>query len=107
MYDTPERVRRVEKRLLEVQRQKRRRSVYWLGAFCAGVCALLVGVLSAVTERQPVSASGTFGAMQVHAGAGGYVLAGVVGFGAAVALTVQWFRFKKRTTHFTGEENEK
>ena len=74
MYDTPERVRRVEKRLLEGQRRKRRRSVYRLGALCAGVCALLVGVLSAVTKRQPVSASGTFGAMQVHAGAGGYVL---------------------------------
>ncbi len=107
MYDTPERVRRVEKRLLEGQRRKRRRSVYRLGALCAGVCALLVGVLSAVTKRQQVSASGTFGAMQVHAGAGGYVLAGVAGFSAAVATTTQWIRFRKRTPHFTGEENEK
>ena len=107
MYDTPERVRRVEKRLLEGQRRKRRRSIYRLGALCAGVCALLVGTLSAVTERQPVSASGMFGAMQVHAGAGGYVLAGVAGFSAAVAITTQCIRFRKRTTHFTGEENEK
>lgn len=75
--------------------------------FAPGVCALLVGVLSAVTKRQPVSASGTFGAMQVHAGAGGFVLAGVAGFSAAVAITTQWIRFRKRTTHFTGEENEK
>ena len=72
MYDTPERVRRVEKRLLEGQRRKRRRSVYRLGALCAG-----------------------------------YVLAGVAGFSAAVAITTQWIRFRKRTTHFTGEENEK
>ena len=107
MYDTPERVRRVEKRLLEGQRRKRRRSVYRLGALCAGVCALLVGVLSAVTKRQPVSASGTFGAMQVHAGAGGYVLAAVASFALSSALTLACVRLREQGRQSETKDREK
>lgn len=83
MYDTETRVCLVKQRVAEKRRRQEWRGIYRLSALCMTLFLSLVRMVGAV-QGQPMDASGMYGTILLHEGAGGYVLAGVISFTAAV-----------------------
>ena len=86
MYDTETRVCLVKQRVAEKRRRQEWRGIYRLSALCMTLFLSLVRMVGAV-QGQPMDASGMYGTILLHEGAGGYVLAGVISFTAAVVIT--------------------
>lgn len=53
-----------------------------------------------------MDASGMYGTILLHEGAGGYVLAGVISFTAAVVITALCIKLKERKFHRKDTERE-
>lgn len=99
MYDTEKRVELVKKRIYEYRRRKERHRVYHLSALCSLLFLSLVGALGTM-QIQPMDAAGmyagTYGAILLHEGVGGYVLVAMTAFVLAVVITVVCMRLHER-----------
>ena len=98
MYDTETRVCLVKQRVAEKRRRQEWRGIYRLSALCMTLFLSLVRMVGAV-QGQPMDASGMYGTILLHEGAGGYVLAGVISFTAAVVITALCIKLKERELH--------
>ena len=96
MYDTARRVTLVKQRMRENNRRRQRREAISLSAFCLMLFTALAGAADALIVRGQTAAWGVFGAMLLREDAGGYVLAAVVSFAAAAAITALCMRFRIR-----------
>ena len=83
MYDTEKRIELVKKRMHEYHRRQERRTVCRLGA---------MGIM----QSRPINATGMYGTILLHEGAGGYVLVAVISFTVAVVITALCIKFRKR-----------
>ena len=95
MYDTETRVCLVKQRVAEKRRRQEWRGIYRLSALCMTLFLSLVRMVGAV-QGQPMDASGMYGTILLHEGAGGYVLVAVISFTVAVVITALCIKFRKR-----------
>ena len=64
--------------------------------FCVPVLFLsLVGAMG-IMQSRPINATGMYGTILLHEGAGGYVLVAVISFTVAVVITALCIKFRKR-----------
>ena len=96
MYDTAKRVEIVKKRVRENTRRRQRRGVCGLSTVCMLLFAALMQAAGLAVGQGQTAAQGIFGAMLLREDAGGYVLAAVVSFAAAVGLTAVCMRLHRR-----------
>ena len=96
MYDTARRVTLVKQRVRENTRRRQRRGIYGLSAACMLLFAVLMQAADALIVRGQTAARGMFGAMLLREDAGGYVLAAVLSFAAAAAITALCIRLRIR-----------
>ena len=96
MYDTARRVALVKQRVRENTRRRQRREAISLSAFCLMLFTALAGAADALIVRGQTAARGMFGAMLLQEDAGGYVLAAVLSFAAAAAITALCIRLRIR-----------
>ena len=75
MYDTEKSIELVKKRMHEYHCRQERRTVCRLSVLCALLFLSLVGAMG-IMQSQPINATGMYGTILLHEGAGGYVLAG-------------------------------
>ena len=73
MYDTEKRIKLVKKRIHEYHRRQERRTVRRLSILCILLFLSLVGAVG-IMQSQPINATGMYGTILLHEGAGGYVL---------------------------------
>lgn len=112
MQDTGERVRRVELRAKELRRKRESRQIAGLGFLSGLMVIFLAGSFYALTgdlqgSLQGDSGSRLFGAMLLYENAGGYVLAAVLSFAAAVVITVLCIKHKNKNEKCTsGSQGE-
>ena len=95
MYDTEKRIELVKKRMHEYHRRQERRTVCRLSVLCTMLFLSLVGAMG-VIQSQPINATGMYGTILLHEGAGGYVLVTVISFTVAVVITTLCIKFRKR-----------
>ena len=95
MYDTDERIELVKKRMYEYHRRQERRTVCRLSVLCTLLFLSLVGAMG-IMQSRPINATGMYGTILLHEGAGGYVLVAVISFTVAVVITVLCIKFRKR-----------
>ena len=95
MYDTEKRIELVKKRMHEYHRRQERRTVCRLSVLCTLLFLSLVGAMG-IVQRKPINATGMYGAILLHEGAGGYVLVAVISFTVAVVITALCIKFRKR-----------
>lgn len=110
MYDTAERVRRVQLRAGQLQRKRENRLLGGLTSLCVLLAFSLVGTVNAMTGGgQGGMVPGFFGAMLLYEDAGGCVLVGVLSFAAAVVITVLCMRSREKIkkNKNNAEENER
>ncbi|MGI6752616.1 MAG: hypothetical protein ACOX4U_08450 [Anaerovoracaceae bacterium] len=97
MYDTAERVRRVRMRAGQLHRKRENRFIGGLASLCSMLALFLIGAVCAMTDgAQGGVVSSLCGAMLLYENAGGYVLAGVLSFAAAVVITVLCIRYRAK-----------
>ena len=102
MYDTERRVALVKQRVRENTRRRQRREAISLSAACMLLCAALTQAAGTVVGPGQPEAWGVFGAMLLREDAGGYVLAAVLSFAAAAAITALCFRLRNRENRRKG-----
>ncbi len=110
MHDTAERVRRVQLRAGELHRKRENRFLNGLTSLCALLALSMIGAFAAMTGGgQGGMVSGLYGAMLLFEDAGGYVLAAVLSFAAAVIITALCIRSREKTKKNSNnaERNEK
>ena len=73
MYDTEKRIELVKKRMYEYHRRQERRTVRRLSVLCTLLFLSLVGAMG-IMQSRPINATGMYGTILLHEGAGGYVL---------------------------------
>ena len=95
MYDTKTRIELVKKRMHEHHRRQERRTVCRLSVLCTMLFLSLVGAMG-IMQSQPINATGMYGTILLHEGAGGYVLVAVISFTVAVVITALCIKFRKR-----------
>ena len=108
MYDTKERIRRVELRVRELQCKRKNKYIGGLSALCLLLTFSLIGTIkfmaTCIPDNIQASSQGTYGAMLLYEDAGGYVLVAVVAFAAAVVITALCIRHRnKREKNVEGE----
>lgn len=107
MYDTAERVRQVRLRTGKLHRKRENRRLGGLGLLCAVLALSLIGVIDTVTGgAQGGMVPGVYGAMLLFEDAGGYVLAAVLSFAAAVVITVLCIRYRAKTEKDNQEDKK-
>ena len=104
MYDTEKRVAIVKKRIAEHRRRQARRSIRSLSALCVLLFLSLVGAMG-IMQSQPINATGMYGTILLHEGAGGYVLVAVISFTVAVVITALCIKFRKKGQKSQDAEN--
>jgi|LSQX01.3.fsa_nt_gb hypothetical protein len=108
MYDTVERIRRVELRKKELDYRRDRRSIGSLSSLSLVLGMALMTVIHTIIGDSLGQVQGAYGAMLLYEDAGGYVLVGLLSFIAAVLITiscVKWQRKENRDREkFTEEE---
>lgn len=99
MHNTVDRVRRVQLRAEELHKKREKRQIAGL-AFLSGMLVFfLFGAVYALTgELKGGILPGLYGAMLLCENAGGYVLAAVISFAAAVVVTVFCIRYRQKLT---------
>ena len=108
MYDTAERVGRVRLRAGQLRRKKENRLLGGLSSLCAVLAFSLIGSIAAMTGgAQGGMVSGLYGAMLLFEDAGGYVLAAVLSFAAAVVITVLCIHSREKTKKNKNNDNAK
>ena len=95
MYDTEKRIELVKKRMYEYHRRQERRTVCRLSILCTMLFLSLVGAMG-IVQSQPINATGMYGTILLHEGAGGYVLVAVISFTVAVVITALCIKFRNR-----------
>ena len=95
MYDTKTRIALVKKRMHEYHCRQEWRTVCRLSVLCALLFLSLVGAMG-IMQSQPINATGMYGTILLHEGAGGYVLVAVISFTVAVVITTLCIKFRKR-----------
>ena len=60
-----------------------------------------------IMQSRPINATGMYGTILLHEGAGGYVLVGVASFTAAAVLTVVCMRLHEREKREKNNETDK
>ena len=95
MYDTEKRIELVKKRMHEYHRRQERRTVCRLSILCTMLFLSLVGAMG-IVQSQPINATGMYGTILLHEGAGGYVLVAVISFTVAVVITALCIKFRNR-----------
>ena len=95
MYDTEKRIELVKKRMHEYHRRQERRTVCRLSVLCTLLFLSLVGAMG-IVQSQPINATGMYGTILLHEGAGCYVLVAVISFTVAVVITALCIKFTKR-----------
>ena len=95
MYDTEKRIELVKKRMYEYHRRQEWRTVCRLFVLCTMLFLSLVGAME-IMQSQPINATGMYGTILLHEGAGGYVLVAVISFTVAVVITALCIKFRKR-----------
>lgn len=108
MHDTAERIRRVQQRAGALRRKKENRFLGGLSSLCAVLAFFLVGAVGAMTGGGHCgTVPSLYGAMLLYEDAGGYVLAAVLAFTAAVVITVLCIRYRtKSEKHNNGNKKE-
>ena len=106
MYDTEKRIELVKKRMHEYHRRQERRTVCRLSVLCTLLFLSLVGAMG-IMQSQPINATGMYGTILLHEGAGGYVLVGVASFTAAAVLTVVCMRLHEREKREKNNKTDK
>ena len=104
MYDTKTRIALVKKRMHEYHRRQERRTVCRLSVLCTLLFLSLVGAMGIVQSR-PINATGMYGTILLHEGAGGYVLVAVISFTVAVVITALCIKFRKKGQKSQDAEN--
>ena len=102
MYDTARRVALVRQRIRKNTCRRQQHGIYGLSAACMLLFAVLMQAISTVVRPGQTAAWGVFGAMLLREDAGGYVLAAVVSFAAAAAITALCMRFRIRENRKKG-----
>ena len=105
MYDTKKRVALVKQRMAEHRRRQARQSVQRLSALCVLLFLSLVGAMG-IVQSQPINATGMYGTILLHEGAGGYVLVAVISFTVAVVISALCIKFRKRGQQEPDTEKE-
>ena len=95
MYDTEERIELVKKRMHEYHRRQERHTVCRLSVLCTLLFLSLVGAMG-IMQSRPINATGMYGTILLHEGAGGYVLVAVISFTVAVVITALCIKFRKK-----------
>ena len=101
MYDTEKRIKLVKKRIHKYHRRQERRIVRRLSILCILLFLSLVGAVG-IMQSQPINATGMYGTILLHEGAGGYVLVAVISFTVAVVITALCIKFRKKRTKESG-----
>ena len=96
MYDAAKRVALVKQRVRENTRRRQRGGIYGLSAACMLLCTALMQAADTFAVQGQTAAWGVFGAMLLREDAGGYVLAAVLSFAAAAAITALCIRLRIR-----------
>ena len=95
MYDTKTRVGLVKRQVRKRKLRHEKHVLRSLSVLCLFLCISLMGAIRAFTGFARPAAPGMYGAILLHEGAGGYVLAGLLAFTAAVLITVLCIRCRK------------
>lgn len=95
MYDTATRVGLVKKRVRQKQRRQEAHALWGLSALCLFLAVALIGTIGAFTGPGHSAALSVYGSILLHEDVGGYVLAGVISFTAAVVITALCIRYRK------------
>ena len=95
MYDTKTRVGLVKRQVRKRKLRHEKHMLRSLSVLCLFLCISLMGAIRAFTGFARPAAPGMYGAILMHEGAGGYVLAGLLAFTAAVLITVLCIRCRK------------
>lgn len=106
MQDIAERVRCVKQRVGVLHRKREKLWLSGLGALCVALSAGLIGSITSVTGDRQGTVQGMYAATMMFDGAGGYVLVGLVGFIAAVVITVLCIRQKEKSKESNENCNE-
>ena len=101
MYDTEKRIELVKKRMHEYHRRQERRTVRRLSILCILLFLSLVGAVG-IMQSQPINATGMYGTILLHEGAGGYVLVAVISFTVTVVITALCIKFRKKKDKRSG-----
>lgn len=96
MYDTRERVRRVQRAARRYLHRQEQRALRRLGGVCGALALGLGAALSRFTGGTAGAVQGLSGATLLSESAGGYVLVGVAAFTAASALTLLCVRAQEK-----------
>ena len=104
MYDTKTRIALVKKRMHEYHRRQERRTVCRLSVLCTLLFLSLVGA-TGIMQSQPINATGMYGTILLHEGAGGYVLVAVISFTVTVVITALCIKFRKKGQKSQDAEN--
>ena len=99
MHNTAERVNRVQLRAKELHKTSVKRQIAGLGLLSGILVFFLFGAVYALTgELKGGILPSLCGAMLLYENAGGYVLAAVLSFAAAVVITVFCIRHRQKVT---------
>ncbi|MEG2421682.1 MAG: hypothetical protein RSB55_09025 [Oscillospiraceae bacterium] len=95
---TEYRIKRVLARTKKLRHQRERRLLGGLSALCLLLTVGLAALFGAVTVGIPYGSpvTGTYAAVLLHEGAGGYVLVGVLAFSIGALITVLCLWWHKR-----------
>lgn len=95
MYDTATRIGLVKKRVQQKRRRQDSRTLGGLSILCLLLSVSLAGALEAFTGPGHSAMLSTYGAILLHEDVGGYVLAGIISFTAAVLITALCIRYRE------------
>lgn len=107
MHDTAERVRRMRLRAGELHRKRENRLLGALTSLCALLAVSLIGAVGTMTGGgHGGTVPGLYGTMLLYEDAGGYVLAAVLSFAAAVVITVLCIKYRAKSEKHNKKQNE-
>ena len=96
MYDTAARVRLVKTRVRQKRRRQEMHVLLGLSALCLLLTVSLAGAVGVFAGFGHTAALSMYGSVLLHENVGGYVLAGVISFTAAVVITAFCARYRER-----------
>ena len=96
MYDTEKRIELVKKRECMNTTAARSGAQSAVCPFCVPCCSCPSWGAMGIMQSRPINATGMYGTILLHEGAGGYVLVAVISFTVAVVITALCIKFRKR-----------